>query len=752
MSEPQAYPLRLSPAPGESLRGYMHRFALRNAIPYINWIVTDLGPQKISTALTSDQMVRLSTMTGTPLEDLSDRQAIQDNGETLLLGQRVSHSMAEREASRLCLQCFQEEPYHRLIWDFLPVSVCPVHGTPITRQCPECGAVLHWRRNHLNKCPAGHALLKERQAAPIMEDPAPLAGVRAICARFGVYKSLTPASLPWSEQELPVWDLIEMLDLLGRLSFGTLDKVRRGIRRIYHSDGYHLTLSRGYHVASDWPRAFNGILDKQSASAGCFWLADSSHPVRKALHRELCRQERPYRQILGPEIWRYAEANGITLSAGAFGFSPTGFGQTFVSSTKARGLMQVSTEVLQRIARKEGWSGAGQLSTGKFVWLRRRDVDAWCQSHRNGISATKLARRFHTSQSAILAMAQLGLFGSKARDRRPAQLKARWHALPGEAQRFMDQLRGALTCKPEEGVDYVNWIGFTKRPESQLLKISDIVAGIIHGKVRAASMTGESLASLRFNLADALALARSALSADVSTPSEDFKLPLRKIKELYHIEHPFLMRAIALGLLPAEERRFGPVRFWISTSDMEDFLTRFTTIGLLARQFGKSAPSLWAALRHLNVHPYGSDGSNPGVPKLFALSDIHAAGLQRVVAACKNEKVRNPCTPKSKPPGVRRRSTPQSSIRSMSSPPVQADSAEPHSPLGRHDLPHILQFQSALSTHHARPETRSSGAETISTSAQTRMRRKPVRIPAPVRRKEWIAANDLADSGPSRSV
>lgn len=677
MSEPQAYPLRLSPTPGESLRGYMHRFALRNAIPYINWIVTDLGLQNISTALTTGQIARLSAMTGTPLEDLSDRQAIQENGETLLLGQRVSLSMVERQASRLCLKCFREQPYHRLIWDFLPVSICPIHGTPITRQCPECGAVLHWRRNYLHKCPAGHDLLKERQAARATKDPALLVGVRVICARLGVYKSFAPASLPWSEQELPVWDLIDMLELLGRLSSHHLDKVRRSTRSIYDSDDYHLTLSRGHQIASDWPGAFHGILDQQTASAGCLWLADSSHPVRKALHGQLCRQERPYRQILGPEIWRYAEANGITLSSGAFGSSPTDFEQTFVSSTKARGLMQVSTEVLHRIARKEGWSGAGQLSTGKFVWLRRRDVDAWCRNHRNGISATKLARRFHTSQSAILEMAQLGLFGSEARDRQPAQLKARWHALPAEAHRFMDQLRGALTRKSEEDVNYVNWIGFTKRPESRSLKISDVVAGVIRGQVCGVSMVEESLSSLRFRLNDALALARLRISEDSPASLEDIKLPLRKVKERFHVEYPFLMRAIALGLLPADEQRFGPVRFWIRPSDMEDFLKRFTTIGLLARQFGKSAPSLWAALRHLNVHPYGADGSNPRVPKLFALSDIHAAGLQRIVAASKKENVWNLRTSKRKPPSVRRGNASQSSIRSMPGPSVQADPAKP---------------------------------------------------------------------------
>jgi hypothetical protein len=636
MNGPQIFPLKLSPLRGESLRGYMHRFALRNAIPYINWIVIDVGLKNISTALTPEQIARLACMTRTPFEDLSNRQAIQANGETLLLGERICQSMVEREASRLCLHCFQEEAYHRLIWDIIPVSICPIHGTPITRHCPDCGMVLYWRRNHLHRCPAGHSLLKERPARCDAIDERELVGVRAVYERFGIHEGWAPTTLPWNEGELPAWDLIDMLELLGRLASGCLGHARRSSRSAYGSNGYHLILGRGCQIASDWPRAFHRVLDEQSTMVSGLWLADSSHPVRKILHRQLSRQERPNQQVLGREIWRYAETKGITLSAGAFGFEPADFERRFVSSTKARSLMQVSTEVLQRIARDERWPGATQLSTGRFVWLRRTDIDTWCLNHRNGMSATKLARRFHISQAAILDMARLGLFGSEARDRRPAQLKARWHALPSEADLFIDYLRSALTHQFEEGVNYVNWMGFTKRPESRFLTIADIVAAIARKQVRAVSMIGESLPSLRFNLDDALALARQHVPAGSLASHDETKISFRQITARFHVQYPFLMQAIALGVLSAEEQRDGVVRYWVRPSDMECFLKQFTTVSLLARQFGKSAASVCSALRQLKVHPYGADGMDPSVPKLFARSDIDVAGLRRVLAKSKN--------------------------------------------------------------------------------------------------------------------
>lgn len=637
MNQLKSYPLWIQPLLGESLRGFMHRFALRNGVPYINWIATDLGLKNIFTALTPQQMERLSALSGLLAEELSDRQAVQAHGETHFQGQRVSLSMIEREASRLCLPCFLTQPFHRLIWDFIPVSVCPIHGTPIIRHCPECGALLHWRRNHLHRCPDGHSLLNEYPTShAIAGDPA-LAGVRAICERMGFHEAWASTILPWSNAQLPVWDLVDMLEILGHLASGCFGHVRRGSRGTYRSDDYHLILARGYRVLSDWPRSLYQLLDEHATAVGSLWLADSSHPARKFLHGQLSRQKGLCGKILGQEVWRYAEAKGIVFSAGAFGFAPPDFQHNFVSSTQASKLMQISTSVLRRVARQENWPGATQLSTGKFAWLRRADVEAWCLNHRNGMSATELARRFHISQTTILDMVRLGLFGADARDRRPTQLPARWHGLPHEVQGFIDDLRGRLVSKSDNDAGYVNWSGFTKRPESLSLKIAEVVASVIRGHVRAISMGGEDLSSLRFNLDDALALARLQSLEDSGIGGEETRLPLRKIKQRFHVEHQFLMRAIDLGLLPAEERRFGQTRFWVKPSDMKAFLQHFTTIGLLSRQFGKSAPSLWAALRRVNVRPYCVEESEHAAPKLFSLSDIHAAGLQRILQASKRD-------------------------------------------------------------------------------------------------------------------
>ena len=137
--------------------------------------------------------------------------------------------------------------------------------------------------------------------------------------------------------------------------------------------------------------------------------------------------------------------------------------------------------------------------------------------------------------------------------------------------------------------DYITWNDLTKRPEARSLRFSDVVAGVMRRTIRATALDGENLASLRFNLNDALALRQSDLPDSPVAAIGEIALPLRKIKERFHIEHPFVIRAIELGLLPAAERCHGNARFWVKPTDMEVFLARFTTIGLLARALPPTA-------------------------------------------------------------------------------------------------------------------------------------------------------------------
>lgn len=47
---------------------------------------------------------------------------------------------------RWCGRCFEQDcdgssgPYHRLLWTIDDVKVCPIHSTPLTEICPNCGA------------------------------------------------------------------------------------------------------------------------------------------------------------------------------------------------------------------------------------------------------------------------------------------------------------------------------------------------------------------------------------------------------------------------------------------------------------------------------------------------------------------------------------------------------------------------------------------------------------------------------------
>jgi hypothetical protein len=641
MTVVKPYPLTVRLMPGESLRSFMHRLALKNKFPYMNWIITDLGMQNIGTALTPQQLCRLATISSTPFQVLKNRQDEIVHGKGLSPKDFESAVVVDRRASRLCLLCFRDQGFHKAVWDLTAVTVCPLHGVPIIRNCPECGAQLHWRRNNLHECPRRHKLIDYAdKVEPIAFDDA-LDGVRAIIERV----ETTPAwpsllrQLPEEIRSLPLRDFIDALEVVGCINQEPTKSSLGGHRAYWTVPNYHLVLARGYRIFSDWPDGLHRLLDLFPGHDQGLAIANTSCPPRLHLHSRLARhRERAFGQIIGREIWNYAEKHRVTLTAGAFGFTPADFESTFVNGAAASALLHASIETIQRCALREKWSGARQLLTGKHVWLRRSDLDAWRKSHQGALSATRLSQRFHVLQKTVRAAAARGLFGSLSTERKGFHRKREWHALPSEVDAFLSSIRTRIErAGGKQSIFYVTWMGFTKRPEYKKVCFSAILEGVINGTVRAAEMHGEDLSTLRFHVVDALKLSAPVTLRDEITLRVT-PFPLRNIVQYYSVHHLLLVRAIELGILSARCHGSSISRYWVTYADMDEFLKRFTTIGLIARQFSISEKSVCDTLRSAAVLPFHRNNSRRQEPMIFKWDDIRSAGLFDPFAAAKKSK------------------------------------------------------------------------------------------------------------------
>ena len=638
---PQPYPLTAKPETGESLRGYMHRLALRNGFPYFNWIMTDLRISQISTALREGQLEQLSILSGAPVQELRCRQESKVGRFHFFQGQRVGTPMVERQASRLCPACLRIQRIHKIIWDFMPISVCPLHGCPLTRNCPTCNTALHWRRNDLYRCPKGHDLLGQKLGQHADADAARLTGVRAICEHVGLHEGWQPVliDLPLSIKQLPVRDFVHLLALLGRIAVDS-DPARTKPSRDGASPELHLVLARGYRLARDWPNSLRDLLDGLTARSGDpNLLAKGTHPERKFLHGALARRKSPLAALVGREIWSYAREKRVGLNPGAFGFTPPDFDKTYVASTDARKMMGISLEAVYRIARDEGWHGADQVGDGKSIWLLRAEVDAWCQSHRGRIAEKHVARRLHVSPDVIFDMAQRGLFGQDARQRKCHSARNRWWALPKEVDIFLERLRASIRAVPlRDGDRCVSRMGLTKQAATRQISLGAVLEGILAGSIRAVELTAEDLSSLKFSLGDAVAyegvLPRPAGEAPGVCHS------LTSAGKLHRLGFHHLSRAVDLGLIETEEPRRAGRRLRIREDAIERFLERYTTIGLLARRFKLSPASLRHALKRSGIAPYGQAANSHDTAQFYAWDAIRSFGTQKLLRGVRKDEGR----------------------------------------------------------------------------------------------------------------
>lgn len=630
------YPLRVLPQPTESLKGLMHRLQERNGIAYFNWLVGDVGIRNMVTTLDQDHLDRLSLISGLPVEDLKSHQGGRKGDLHSLLGHRLTMSMVEKGISRVCVECLRENPYHRLAWDFAPVTVCPVHATQIIGACPRCRTPLHWRRNKLTECGNGHDLLEcsmREQRVPSSD----LGAMRAFSSKLLHEHSNDDLlqSLSISDEELPLVDLVCMLDVLASMSMETIPTARVGTRTWYSQHQYHLVANHAYLIATDWPRAMHKAL----AALGprddpSLFLINTKDPRRKRLHIALRHySDRPFAQVIAREIGEYATHNRISMMPGAFGLRhllPKG---SLISATKASRLMR--TMKVEEIAKRERWHGYRQIGNRRNVMLHRADVEYWIERNKNKpVTIKEIRRVLHVTPQTILAMRDCGLFGEEARvrrtegSRRPGSESGGWYALPAELEQLQQRF-GRLPKKMPVALwgEYTDWISFKRRhPEPPEFNFADALSGVATGDVRAVLADVKQLAKIKFRMSDLFAFARrSPTDAHAAQLPEEIS-PQAAIKR-FHITWYGLQRAIDLGILPVRETPHGHPKFWISIESIEEFFRQFTTPAVLARKHGKKPSSIGRALTKMKVRPFLDGKGLYPEAKIYDLEAIEQLGL-----------------------------------------------------------------------------------------------------------------------------
>lgn len=152
-------PLRPDPYPGECLSGYLLRLADLNGYGIFWDMVGDLfptwdAPQQIHklkweypmkdwgriplrTGLTPAELTRLTVASW-----VGKFRIPPDLNHSIYLSPGHFIKSLVNPVLRVCPLCLQAQPYLRLIWRLLPVTVCLEHGCLLQDRCSACGAML----------------------------------------------------------------------------------------------------------------------------------------------------------------------------------------------------------------------------------------------------------------------------------------------------------------------------------------------------------------------------------------------------------------------------------------------------------------------------------------------------------------------------------------------------------------------------------------------------------------------------------
>ncbi len=169
-----------------------------------------------------------------------------------VLGETFDRRQYSALSRRWCPQCLAEAPHHRVWWDIVPITTCPLHGVDLVDRC-ECDVPLRTMVNFVGYCRHGHDLAE----VPTTPAPADSLAVDGYIVRRLL--RINQPAIPYFDAT-PLEDVIEQCERTGRQDIdpdSRLNTSRQvGDRRKF--------LARGFEILADLDGAFSVFLDDLS--------------------------------------------------------------------------------------------------------------------------------------------------------------------------------------------------------------------------------------------------------------------------------------------------------------------------------------------------------------------------------------------------------------------------------------------------------------------------------------------------------
>lgn len=349
-------------------------------------------------------LLAIAEACGIDLQDLRFDSAKASPGKVVLSGQALRpRQLSIHAGRRACSQCLRADlshpfgnrlprSWHRNWWDVQPVTVCSIHGSLLLFRCDSCRAKLDFLGTRIGCCPNGHSIVAaDRPIATYF------AGDSYIVARLGGTSLLNHKLLDTGS----LGSAIDAMEIVGAAAMSLKTPSSNVLA--------HDVLNAGFYILSDWPQAFDRLLEGLSSSSKMGvgrWGAAAAYG---SLHTQLI--DLPDGAIaiaIRDRVRRHAAKKGISGSKPVFG--KISQHRAFLSVSETARALGSGYETTRALLKSRGLILAN-TRRGTPINVPVQVVKALTAASEENLTLSQLSKRLGIGRSQTRAVLRSSVFG-----------------------------------------------------------------------------------------------------------------------------------------------------------------------------------------------------------------------------------------------------------------------------------------------------------------------------------------------------
>jgi hypothetical protein len=257
--------------PDESFTGYILRLTEENGYSSPSWIINlanfennltlpNYSFRSIS-AESFELLASLSNSTGLELAQITYQRV--DTRSRLFhafFGAPIHRSFIQAKRPKICSECLREAAYCRRIWEFILITVCPIHRCMLIDQCPNCNRPIKWVRTSVCICPCKFDW-RESTVLPVGDLEVNLARVIHHLCGLPCGEDSHDFSRHNPVLKLSLQDLTQVVIFTAGQLQGSSLTLGWHLLSIKKVKSFHHLFAAAYYIFDDWPTHFYKFLN-----------------------------------------------------------------------------------------------------------------------------------------------------------------------------------------------------------------------------------------------------------------------------------------------------------------------------------------------------------------------------------------------------------------------------------------------------------------------------------------------------------